>query len=246
MVILCFVFLFLVFYPSVENFENVFYLKGKKVKNTAKLLFSTENSNVDNKENNVDNNVDTSIESTDYIWPLDYGVGQISSVLGYRGGIIHKGWDISTVGKSQPIYSIGDGIVIRTGISGSLTSGFGYICCVQYSNNKIGEFMIIYPHMKETTKLKVGEKVKKGDLIGYTGMTGSSTGVHLHYQMGPVKDYNKYYNPLRLLHGMEMKRSNIESWFGLTFQSDSMNSKKDQKLNIENNIDTLLWDGWLN
>lgn len=104
--------------------------------------------------------------------------------------------------------------------------------------------MIIYPHMKNKTNLKVGQKVNKGDLVGYTGTTGSSTGIHLHFQMGLPNDYTNFYNPLRKLYNMEMTKSDIEAHFGLTFQSGAMGTEQDQNYTIQNNIDTLLRDGW--
>ena len=258
--VVVFAFLFLVFMPfygSDNDISNIIYLNSHKHETVEnKLIVKADNINSEGTlskgENENDNNNtdisggDANVRESDgkFIWPLDNGVGQISSVLGHRWGTVHKGWDISTLGVSQPIYSVGDGTVIRTGISGSLTTSFGYICCVSYTDPAVGEFMIIYPHMKSETNLKVGDKVSKGDLIGYTGTTGNSTGIHLHFQMGPVNDYNNFYNPLRLLYGMKMTRSDIESHFGLVFQADAMGTAEDQQYNIDHNIDTLLRTGW--
>jgi len=247
--IFIFAFLFLVFMPFSNNSEdinNIIYLKSHKTETVENKL--TVRVDVENETPLVNSGEEETVQSSaysgKYMWPLDNGVGQISSVLGHRWGTVHKGWDISTVGISQPIYSVGDGTVIRTGISGSLSSGFGYICCVSYTDSSLGEFMIIYPHMNAQTKLNVGDKVSKGDLIGYTGTTGSSTGIHLHFQMGPVNDYTNFSNPLRLLYGMKMTKSDIESHFGIVFQSGAMGTEEDQQYNINNNIDTLLKEGW--
>lgn len=246
MLIIIFLFLILTFYPeyniSAENINNIIYVKNNKTNDVRKtfqiLSYEEYNKNLPEIPN------DSQTSSNQYLWPLDYGVGQISSVLGHRWGDVHKGWDISTKKISQPIYSIDDGIVIRTGISGSLTSGFGYICCVQYTNEEVGDFMIIYPHMKDKTNLKVGQKVNKGDLIGYTGTTGNSTGIHFHFQMSPLNDYTNFYNPLTKLYKIEMTKSAIESHFGLTFQADALGTEEDQNYNIQHNIDTLLKGGW--
>lgn len=243
--IIIFLFLILIFYPDtlpLENISNIIYISNKKTVDIRKSLKIISVDEYNDSSNEILN--EQQVSNNNYLWPLDYGVGQISSVLGYRGNSLHKGWDISTLGISQLLYSISDGIVIRTGISGSLSSGFGYICCIQYEDDKLGDFMVIYPHMKEQTKLKLGQKVNKGDVVGYTGNTGSSTGIHYHFQIGPPNDYTTYFNPLRVLYNMNMTKSDIESHFGLTFQNGAIGTEDDQKYNIKHNIDTLLKNGW--
>jgi murein DD-endopeptidase MepM/ murein hydrolase activator NlpD len=91
-----------------------------------------------------------------------------------RGGNdFHTGLDISTK-PGEPVHVTADGIVSFSGWSGAngnlvaIEHGFGY--------------ETFYAHNKETV-VKVGQIVKRGDVIAYVGSTGSSTGPHLHYEI---------------------------------------------------------------
>jgi len=83
-----------------------------------------------------------------------------------------------------PIRSVGDGTVILAGWNGS----YGYMVSVRHN----GTYSTNYAHMSKMA-VKRGAKVKQGDVIGYVGSTGFSTGPHLHYEM--VKNGVKV-NPL--------------------------------------------------
>ncbi len=105
--------------------------------------------------------------------------GTISSHYGNRqrpgsgNDEFHSGVDISTnLGNS--VRATADGIVSFSGWNGAsgnlvvLEHGFG--------------FSTVYAHNKINT-VKVGQKVKEGEIIGYVGSTGSSTGPHVHYEV---------------------------------------------------------------
>ncbi|EDP73784.1 M23/M37 peptidase domain protein [Hydrogenivirga sp. 128-5-R1-1] len=57
-------------------------------------------------------------------------------------------------------------------------------------------FTTLYGHLYYI-KVRAGQKVKAGQIIGYAGSTGRSTGVHLHYE---IHRYGKLVNPLRMLY----------------------------------------------
>lgn len=114
MTITMFSFLFILFYPDLgklDDLENIIYLQQKKAENIRNLLYITVDNDINYDENNYESN---NTYEENYTWPLADGVGEVSSVLGYRGGTLHKGWDISTTGINRPLYSISDGVVIRT------------------------------------------------------------------------------------------------------------------------------------
>ncbi len=87
----------------------------------------------------------------------------------------HHGLDyVAPIGT--PIASIGDGKVIFKGWKG----GYGNLVEIRHNNN----FSSRYGHLSRFAKnLYVGKRVKSGDLIGYLGSTGLSTGPHLHFEL---------------------------------------------------------------
>ena len=56
---------------------------------------------------------------------------------------------------------------------------YGYYCIITHANGKA----TLYAHMKSAPTIKVGQTVKKGQVIGYVGSTGRSTGPHLHFEL---------------------------------------------------------------
>ena len=97
---------------------------------------------------------------------------------------MHTGIDFPAK-TGVPIYSTGDGKVVK----------------IQYKKNGYGNNIIIdhgfgyktlYAHMSKI-RVKLGQKIKKGGIIGFVGNTGNSTGPHLHYE---VIYNNKKINPL--------------------------------------------------
>ncbi|MFA7377713.1 MAG: peptidoglycan DD-metalloendopeptidase family protein, partial [Patescibacteria group bacterium] len=108
-----------------------------------------------------------------------------------------------------PIRAVGDGTITFAGWNGS----YGYMVSVRHN----GTYSTNYAHMSKMAVGK-GNKVKQGDVIGYVGSTGFSTGPHLHYEM--VKNGVKI-NPLaevlppgEALKGESLERfkTEIASW----------------------------------
>ena len=88
---------------------------------------------------------------------------------------MHKGTDFAAP-MGTPIMASGDGIILRARWCG----GGGN--CIQIKHNKTYE--TIYAHMKNFAYgIRVGLRVKQGQIIGYVGSTGNSTGPHLHYEV---------------------------------------------------------------
>lgn len=122
---------------------------------------------------------------------------RLSSGFGYRLDPIlkvrrpHNGIDFS-LEKGSPVYATGDGVIslVRSSFSGygkqiEVDHGFGYT--TKYAH--LSEFVV-----------KKGQKVKRGELIAYSGNTGKSTAPHLHYEVHidnkPVNPVHYFYKDL--------------------------------------------------
>lgn len=94
-------------------------------------------------------------------------------VLGYSK--MHEGVDFAAP-MGTPIIAAGDGSIVQKGWNG----GYGHY--VEIRHNR--EFSTAYAHLSRYHKnLRVGQRVRQGDVIGYLGSTGLSTGPHLHYEV---------------------------------------------------------------
>ncbi|HQQ95500.1 MAG TPA: M23 family metallopeptidase [Bacteroidia bacterium] len=109
----------------------------------------------------------------------------------YKTFEFHPGMDFSAE-QGTPIYTTGDGVVER---ADNLAQGYGNHVVI---NHDFG-YHTLYGHMSRMA-VKVGQKVKRGQLIGYVGSTGLSTAPHLHYEVirngNKVNPINYYYNDL--------------------------------------------------
>lgn len=100
----------------------------------------------------------------------------------------HKGMDF-TAPVGTPIYASGNGTVIRAQRSPT----FGKVVYIDHGYG----YKTIYAHMSKM-KARKGEKVKRGDLIGYVGNTGRSVSSHLHYE---VHKNDRALNPINFYYG---------------------------------------------
>jgi murein DD-endopeptidase MepM/ murein hydrolase activator NlpD len=120
--------------------------------------------------------------------------GRISSHYGKRkhpmngAEEFHTGLDIS-VSSGTPVKATADGIVSFSGWAG----GNGYLVVLEHGH----DFSTFYAHNKKNL-VKVGQKVKRGDVISYVGTTGSSTGPHVHYEIWKKR---RHVNPKQYIGG---------------------------------------------
>jgi murein DD-endopeptidase MepM/ murein hydrolase activator NlpD len=109
----------------------------------------------------------------------------------YKTQEFHPGMDFSAE-QGTPIYATGDGTVER---SVSLTQGYGHHVVIDHGFG----YKTLYAHMSKIVA-KQGQKVARGQLIGYVGSTGLSTAPHIHYEVikagEKVNPINYYYNDL--------------------------------------------------
>jgi len=124
-------------------------------------------------------------------WPVD---GQVSSSYGYRlhpktgARDFHSGMDIAA-DPGLPVKATADGIVSYAGWSG----GSGNLVALEHGFG----FSTFFAHNR-LVAVKVGQKVKRGDILGYVGSTGNSTGPHLHYE---VWKEGKALDPITFIEG---------------------------------------------
>ncbi len=115
------------------------------------------------------------------IWPIKGGIGHISQYFGqnpqpFTGQwYIHRGIDLSTWRQGDPIISTADGQVVTVGYE---AFGFGHYVIVKHKHG----YYTRYAHMRNMVVTE-GQRVKQGQVIGYIGNTGNSTGPHLHYEV---------------------------------------------------------------
>jgi murein DD-endopeptidase MepM/ murein hydrolase activator NlpD len=113
----------------------------------------------------------------------DYGT-RIHPVLGGRRA--HKGVDLAAP-VGTPIYATADGVVGRA----DWFSSYGLYVSIEHGGN----LQTRYGHMSRLN-VAAGQQVRKGDIIGFVGSTGRSTGPHLHYE---VRVAGEAVNPLPYL-----------------------------------------------
>ena len=130
-------------------------------------------------------------EVTPNLWPLDGGY--ISSDFGSRSNPFdgyssdyHPGIDIAA-NYGTPIYASAAGYVQRAGWYG----GYGKYIKISHDYG----YATAYGHLS-SIEISAGDYVSKGQIIGYVGSTGYSTGPHLHFE---VLHYGKQVNPRRLI-----------------------------------------------
>jgi murein DD-endopeptidase MepM/ murein hydrolase activator NlpD len=109
----------------------------------------------------------------------------------YKTRIMHTGIDF-TAPVGTEIYSTGNGTVGRVEYDGR---GYGNNVVINHGYG----YMTLYAHMSKIA-VKQGQKINRGDVIGYVGSTGSSTGPHCHYEVirnnQKINPINYFYNDL--------------------------------------------------
>ena len=122
--------------------------------------------------------------ATKFLMKTPINGARLSSNFGYRKHPIsgysklHKGTDFAAP-TGTPIFAAGNGVVERS----SRYGGYGNYVRLRHPNG----YQTAYAHMsKYGPGIKSGVRVKQGDIVGYVGSTGASTGPHLHYEV--IKD----------------------------------------------------------
>ncbi|MCL2069713.1 MAG: M23 family metallopeptidase [Treponema sp.] len=129
------------------------------------------------------------------IWPISGGIGHITMFFGQNENpftgqyYIHKGIDISNGRTGDPIVATADGQVVLVEFD---VNGFGNNLIIRHRHG----FYTRYAHM-QSFRVRAGQRIQQGEVIGFVGNTGLSTGPHLHYEVhigSDVVDPLKYLN----------------------------------------------------
>jgi murein DD-endopeptidase MepM/ murein hydrolase activator NlpD len=156
------------------------------VNNVSSLFLSTPDMHFQTESKNVPS-----------LFPVKKGDGvEISSSYGMRVDPIskkkrkHKGVDIRAP-KGTPIYATADGLIRIVKANYVKGKGYGRYIIIDHE----GGYSTLYAQLSEYNT-KEGQEVKQGDIIGYVGSSGRSTGPHLHYEVmkdGENVDSEKYF-----------------------------------------------------
>lgn len=150
------------------------YEKALKEEEAKRLAEANKNNVAGGKENTT-----SSPSASGFISPLPKGSTWVSCAYGWRNHPLwgdrrfHHGVDLAA-NQGTPIYAIAAGTVTIA----SYTDANGYYVSLSHGNG----FGSIYCHMTHYT-VKSGQSVKQGEIIGYVGSTGWSTGPHLHFEI---------------------------------------------------------------
>jgi len=128
----------------------------------------------------------------------------------YKTRKMHTGMDFSAK-TGTPIYATGDGKISKAKKS---RRGYGNHVIIDHGYG----YKTLYAHMKKYA-VKKGQKVKRGEVIGYVGSTGTSVAPHLHYEVhkdgrkiNPVNFYFNDLNPVEYEKMLEISSQNNQSF----------------------------------
>ena len=133
------------------------------------------------------------------IWPVSMSGMYLSAGWYYSSGKLHGATDIAGAGiYGQPIYAASSGYVIvseaKINSSGNYYSYGNYVMIAHYNG-----LYTLYGHMSKRA-VSSGQTVAQGQIIGYVGSTGNSTGPHLHFEVRTGNGtYSERVNPIYYL-----------------------------------------------
>jgi murein DD-endopeptidase MepM/ murein hydrolase activator NlpD len=178
-------------YKKLEGFDNSTLLieTTKKFDMLAKRMY-IQSKSFDNVANLAKNKA-VLLASIPAVQPIaNKDLKRMASGYGFRTHPIyktehfHSGIDFSAIIGTE-IYATGDGVVER---ADDLAQGYGNHVVINHGYG----YETLYGHMSKIIA-RVGQRVKRGDIIGLVGSTGMSTAPHLHYEV--IKNQNKI-NPI--------------------------------------------------
>lgn len=153
-------------YQEATQFLTGRYATDTKYNQKLNSLIDTYDlTEFDKKESEIE------VNKKGYIIPLKNYT--ISSLFGEREGEFHRGLDLAA-SQGEPIYASKAGTVIKAEYHPS----WGNVVAIQHEDGTTS----LYAHQQEY-QVKVDDTVKQGEVIGYVGSTGNSTGSHLHYEI---------------------------------------------------------------
>lgn len=150
-----------------------------QIKNLSSRLFAQSKSF--NAVENMVKNKEALLAATPAIQPVsNKDLNRLASGFGYRIDPVYKttkfhaGLDFAAP-QGSPVYATADGVVELAGNTGN---GYGNHVVINHGFS----YETLYGHMVRI-KARAGQKVRRGEVIGWVGSTGKSTGPHLHYEV---------------------------------------------------------------
>ncbi|EJC3746436.1 peptidoglycan DD-metalloendopeptidase family protein [Enterococcus faecium] len=157
---------------NTKNYQEATrFLTGKYATDTKydqKLNGLIETYNLTEYDQEV---TDPKLNNKGYIVPLKNYT--ISSLFGKREGEFHRGLDLAAA-QGEPIYASKTGTVIKAEFHPS----WGNYVAIEHEDGTTA----LYAHQQEY-QVEVGDHIKQGQIIGFVGSTGNSTGSHLHFEL---------------------------------------------------------------
>lgn len=151
----------------------------------------------------------------------------------------HHGTDFGAK-RGTPLLAVNAGKVTFSGRQG----GYGKVVKIKHA----GGYESLYAHQSRT-RVKRGQKVKKGQIIGYVGSTGRSTGPHLHFGM---KKNGRWINPMKVLRKKSIKTSVLKKFTKYKdvkttkYKNVVIKNAKENKAKLLNHLEeegkTFVWD----
>jgi murein DD-endopeptidase MepM/ murein hydrolase activator NlpD len=150
-----------------------------QIKNLSSRLFAQSKSF--NSVENMVKNKEALLAATPAIQPVsNKDLNRLASGFGYRIDPVYKttkfhaGLDFAAP-QGSPVYATADGVVELAGNTGN---GYGNHVVINHGFS----YETLYGHLVRI-KARAGQKVRRGEVIGWVGSTGKSTGPHLHYEV---------------------------------------------------------------
>jgi hypothetical protein len=200
-------------YKELEKFENAELMinTSKKIDKITKALY-VQSKSFDEVFRLVKNKSEM-MASIPAIQPIsNKNLKMLASGFGYRIHPIyktvkfHEGMDF-TAATGTPIYATGNGIVEPPNDHGK---GYGNHIVINHGYG----YETLYAHMSKIA-VRAGQRVTRGQIIGYVGSTGSSVGPHLHYEVikngTKINPINFYYNDLTPLEYEKMREISAQA-----------------------------------
>ena len=127
---------------------------------------------------------------------------------------MHKGVDFAAP-SGTPIFAAGNGVIEYAGRNG----GYGKYIRIRHDST----YKTAYAHLKSYKKgISSGVRVKQGDVIGYVGSTGKSTGPHLHYEI--------------IVNGVQINPAKLKLPSGRKLNEQQLNKFKSLVLSIDEEV----------
>jgi murein DD-endopeptidase MepM/ murein hydrolase activator NlpD len=145
------------------------------------------------------------------LWPVQ---GVVTSSFGARldpfngEGSFHTGLDIATA-RGDAVRAAADGTILKAGTG----SGYGREVVIDHGHG----IETLYAHLSGFA-VTVGQDVRRGDILGYVGTSGHSTGPHLHYE---VRIHDTPVNPYKYLHSTTRQLASTRTGTGASTVSTS-------------------------